>query len=83
MAAGGDRRKATMIREKIIENGVAVVHFAGPGQGDVALCGHDLAGDFALGWSESVETKEKVNCRHCIEIVEYCKKVKASEYHLA
>jgi hypothetical protein len=72
-----------MIREKITENGVDVVHFLGSGQGDVALCGQDLAGDKFLGWDESTQTKEKVNCRDCIAIVKYCKKVRRHEYHSA
>lgn len=68
------------IREKIIENGKATVHFLGVGQQDYALCGQDLAGDSTLGYEESQGTKEKVTCRDCIAIVEYCKKIKRSEW---
>lgn len=68
------------LREKIIENGKVTVHFVGVGQKDYALCGQDLAGDSKLGYTESQNTKEKVTCRDCIEIVEYCRSIKRSEY---
>lgn len=58
------------------------IHFVDFGQKDMALCGHDLAGDDCYGYTyeEATDTKEKVNCKDCIAIVEYCKKIKASEY---
>ncbi len=68
------------LREKIIENGNATIHFVGEGQKDYALCGQDLAGDSKLGYEKSEGTKERVTCRDCIAIVEYCKKIKRSEW---
>mgnify|MGYP003613857238 CR=1 FL=1 len=68
------------LREKIIENGNVTIHFVGVGQKDYALCGQDLAGDSKLGYEESEGTKERVTCRDCIAIVEYCKKIKRSEW---
>ena len=68
------------IREKIIENGKATVHFVGVGQQDYALCGQDLAGDSKLGYEESQVTKEKVTCRDCISILEFYNKIKRSEW---
>jgi hypothetical protein len=68
------------LREKIIENGKATIHFVGVGQKDYTLCGQDLAGDRALGYDESIGTKERVTCRDCIAVVEYCKKINSSEW---
>lgn len=58
------------------------IHFVDCGQKDRSLCGHDLAGDDCYGYTyeEACETKEKVNCKDCIDIVKYCKRIKASEY---
>jgi len=61
-------------------DGTEIVHFVGVGQKDFALCGQDLAGDDEMGWSSSTETKLKVNCKNCIEIVEYCKSINRNEW---
>jgi len=68
------------IRYLIIERDARIVHFLNSGQSDVALCGQDLAGDSELGWEAAEQTKEKVNCKDCIRIVEHCKKIKRSEW---
>lgn len=71
------------IKQKVtFENGKTVVHFMGTGQADYALCGHDLAGDSIHengSYGESTDTEEKVNCKHCISIVMYCKNIKNNE----
>jgi hypothetical protein len=72
-------------KQKIIfKNGEEVVHFTGVGQGDYALCGHDLAGDSIFddrgGYKCATPTDDKVTCVACIEIVEYCKTIKTTEY---
>lgn len=73
-----------VIHEKqIFANGDVVIHFRSPIQSDYALCGQDLAGDSIDdrgNYENSIQTKEKITCRHCIEIVEYCKAVKQSEF---
>ncbi len=68
------------IREQIVIDGEVIVHFVGIGQKDYALCGQDLAGDTGLGWEPGEQTKEKVNCPNCIATVEFCKKIKRSEF---
>lgn len=55
------------------------IHFIGV-QNDYTLCGYTMDGD--LGTAGSYEaTCKKVNCLHCIAIVNACKKVKSTEYH--
>ncbi len=69
----------TIIKDKItFANGSAIIHFRGIFQKDYALCGADLAGDSIDEngyYDESKITDEKVNCPHCIAIVDYCKKI--------
>lgn len=58
-------------------NGNDVVHWDGPFQpGDMSLCGSDLMGDSAEGlegWLEGIVTNKKVNCEHCLRIVNHVK----------
>ena len=72
------------IREKqIFENGDVVIHFRSPIQSDYALCGQDLAGDSIDergNYENSIQTNERVTCKTCIEIVEYCKEIKRNSY---
>ena len=55
----------------------AAIHFPGT-ESDYTLCGltmdrdPETGGDFEL-------TKEKVNCKACINIVNFCKKIKPTE----
>ncbi len=72
-------------RYKVIySKGETEVHFIGAGQNDYALCGQDLIGDGDLdgrgSYGSPKLTKAKVNCPHCIRIVEHCKKIGSSEY---
>jgi len=72
-----------MIKYKIsFSKSESVVHFAGAGQADYALCGHDLAGD-SCDWrgeyKEATQTRERVNCPHCIRIVRHCRGIRNSE----
>lgn len=73
-----------MIHQKqIFENGESVIHFPGAHQSDYSLCGQDLAGDSLDergNYEQSEYTKEKVNCKDCIKIVEHCKSILKSEY---
>lgn len=55
------------------------IHFVGDFQQDYSLCGHDLAGDEDMGWTEGVYTTSKVNCQDCIRIVRYCKAIGEEE----
>lgn len=61
--------------------GESEVHFANPGQADIALCGHDLDGDdhFGTQYERAKITKDKVDCQHCISIVKYCKSISNKE----
>jgi len=68
------------IKEKITENNITTIHFVGVHQKDYTLCGHDLAGD--KEYESGARTEKKVNCKMCINIVEYCKKIKRDEYSL-
>lgn len=56
-----------------IKNGQELIHYRGPFQGDVALCGHDLAGDSIHGdsWDRAEYTNRRVNCRECLIIMHY------------
>lgn len=53
------------------------IHFENPtgSQQDYTLCGITLDGDTETAGGY-VNTNQKVNCEHCIRIVEYCKKIK-------
>lgn len=55
------------------------VHIDAPFGVTYTLCGLETAGDMGLGIEEGVGTRQKVTCKHCIEIVMFCKKVKRSE----
>lgn len=54
------------------------VHFVSE-LNDYTLCGLSLDGDTGTTGAFKA-TKQKVNCKHCIEIIEYCKKIKKTEY---
>ena len=54
------------------------IHFVDPVQ-DYTLCGATLDGDPATAGGY-ISTQEKVDCSICIGIIEYCKKIKKSEY---
>jgi len=56
------------------------VHFDGPVGVTYTLCGLETAGDVGLGIDECTQTNDKVSCRTCITIVEFCKKIRKSEY---
>ncbi|MBN2664551.1 MAG: hypothetical protein JXR68_12955 [Bacteroidales bacterium] len=56
------------------------IHFAGV-LSDYTLCGLTLDGDPATAGGFDI-TKEKVNCEQCIQIVEYTKKIRKSNYCL-
>lgn len=43
------------------------------------LCGLETDGDSVLGLGLCIETKQKVNCDKCLEIVEYCRTIKNEE----
>lgn len=62
-------------------DGQEIIHMDSPHQGfgDTSLCGHDLIGDTSMGWEAGIETKKKITCPHCINIVKFCKAVKLSE----
>lgn len=47
---------------------------------EYTLCGLDIMGDSHLGIEPAVITTEKVNCKQCIDIVEFCKSIKSSEW---
>jgi hypothetical protein len=57
------------------KNGNTIIHCSGAIQGDVSLCGHDLAGDGDLGHSEATWTKRPINCKDCKAIIEFCKSI--------
>ncbi len=65
------------IKVKTPEN--ELVHIDAPFGVTYTLCGLETAGDMGLGIEEGVITSEKVNCRHCINITMFCKKIKKSE----
>ena len=44
------------------------------------LCGLEKGGDKFLGIDKGVIVKSKVNCPHCIKIVEFCHKIKKNEF---
>jgi hypothetical protein len=63
------------------EDGKKYVHADGVFQpADMALCGQDLMGDSYLGWEQAKPTTAKITCENCIRIIEYCKKIKKSQY---
>lgn len=67
---------AKHIRIKTVEN--AYVHIDGE-RNDYTLCGLDIMGDPTLCIDEAEITNRKVDCPTCIAIIQFCKKIKASE----
>lgn len=69
--------KHILIRYK--NGAIPVVHFDGvAGVGaDYTLCGDDTAGD--TEWYTGEETKKRVTCERCQNIVKACKKVLLTE----
>jgi hypothetical protein len=55
------------------------VHFD-YGKGGETLCGLDVIGDSFLNMTEGKATNRRVSCKHCIQIVSFCKKIKSTEY---
>jgi len=51
------------------------IHFTGALGGDYTLCGLTLDGDKSTCGSFE-NTKDKVNCKDCQEIVSYCKSIR-------
>jgi hypothetical protein len=75
-----DKMKSNKIKfdgdgDGYMDNGV---HFVGT-YNDYTLCGITMDGDNNTAGSFS-STEEKVDCRDCIAIVEFSKKVKRSEW---
>jgi hypothetical protein len=62
-----------MIRYLVITEDDSLVHFINAGQKDLTLCGLGMV-------SESTQSVRKANCKHCINIVLHCKKIKTNEY---
>jgi hypothetical protein len=60
------------------KTGETVVHLENPIQrgGDYAICGQDLLGDESMGWFQAQITSKKVNCNHCLTILNACKNFK-------
>lgn len=56
-----------------------LVHFEGA-INDSTLCGMAYEGAMCYDFEDAKATKEKVTCKHCIEIVEHCRKIRSSEY---
>ena len=44
------------------------------------LCGLETGGDGGLRFEKAVNVKSKVNCPHCIRIVEFCQSIKKTEF---
>lgn len=64
-------------------NGESVIHLDGVNQaGDVSICGSDLMGDEHLGWHPAEVTDKKVNCRECLAMFNYFKRVSITEFSL-
>jgi len=66
--------------EKLIhkKTGLVIIHLQSPHIDDYSLCGCDLAGD--IYYDNSIKTNQKYNCKTCIEIVEFCKKIKLTSF---
>ncbi len=47
---------------------------------DLTVCGYTLDGDDKTAGGYIV-TSEKINCPQCIQIINYCKSIKKSEYN--
>ncbi len=60
--------------------GERVIHLIGPIV-EFSLCGDDIVQDGVNGDNKIIGTTiEPVNCPLCIEIIEFCKKVKKNQY---
>lgn len=55
------------------KDGKEEVHCPSPIQGDVSLCDHDLAGDDENGWGKATKTNRKIDCKDCLNIIDFCK----------
>ena len=56
-----------------------IVHCEGIGAGDYLLCG--LAPEGERGdEGDATTTVMKINCQHCIAIIEFCKRIRLGEY---
>lgn len=55
-----------------------MVHADGASGDDRTLCGVILEG--IEGRHQMIETDARVDCGHCIGIVEHCRKIRAGEY---
>lgn len=62
----------------VVDSGI---HFPAPGGNDFTLCGLTLDED-PLTAGDYKETMEKVDCEYCIQIVEFCKKISKTKYHV-
>ena len=72
-------------QELTYRDGTKEIHFTSSGEMDRALCGQDLAGDTADwieggGYDQAQQTMKKVDCKYCIEVVEYCKSINNNEF---
>lgn len=55
------------------------VHFVAPVSSDFTLCGLTLDGDTKTAGGFEI-TKEKVDCKVCIDLVKFCKSIKLYEF---
>lgn len=51
------------------------IHFSAPNGNDYTLCGLTLDMD-GITCGDYENTNEKINCRNCQEIVDYCKPIR-------
>lgn len=69
------------LKEKIeFMDGTTEVHYVSPIGDATTLCGDDTAGDTGIhgrngGYEYSTNTYEKVDCRKCIKLVNFCKQI--------
>ena len=66
-------------RVKIKTDTDSYIHFD-TNSNDYTLCGPETAGDESIGIYPSKMVKGKVNCPHCIQIVEFCHSIKRNEW---
>lgn len=58
----------------------AYVHCQSADGNDYTLCGLDAStGDSNAGIEAPIKTDAKINCPQCINIIQFCKKLKMSE----
>ena len=71
-------------RKKVINKitGKEIIHAANAHGHDetYSICGMDIAGDDTsdASYDEAQNTNEKINCISCIQIINYCKKIKST-----